>query len=1078
MAETTEPRQRRKQPNPAIAAGLSVLAAAMLTALLAMSIDLFGWTAGQRNAAALRLIETSTTSLLGDLLSAETAEHGFRQSASQEERSRFIAAQGRGESHAVAIQVAAAPFPALSDLASAFTAAARTRMQMLGGGISAKDAGQADAAAVSRIDAGRRATDSIQGLSDALLRRIVALRVDAYNRQLAWRLIGEAATVLLSGAALLVLITTLLRRRRAEDRNQAGLEAMMASAAAGLAVFDTSLRCQRCNAAFAELLPPQLRVLAAADASVSGATLWDMLPQHRADLEPVTADVLLHGRRIDGVVLSLGTPAGRHRDWAISLKPLLDAAGAVAGLGLTCVEVTAQRAAERRLAFQLRLEERLRDLADPTAMKQAACALLADELGVSHASYSEVDERFSTIIVESGYSDGRVAEASGRRDLGKSAEWLERMLRHDGSIAIADARCDPRVEPSQYARCYEPRGIVALAMVTLLQRNRPAGLIFVSHPEPRQWSDADMALLRDVADRSWSAIARGRAALALRDSEQRFQRAVAGAAIGIWDWDLEQNRVTISRGFLPQAHEGLQGGVCTADDFLAAIHQDDRNRMAAAMDRVVEQARAGEPIIYEAEYRTVTRHGRVLWLRSQGRVTQKSQDGRSILLSGVTVEVTARRRAEEALTAAQDRLRILNQDLEAQVRREVEAREQAQSRLAQAQRLEALSQLSAGIAHDFNNVLQAITGSLALIQRRAADQAVVTQLAGIAGDAAARGTAITARLLSFARQGDLQPVPVPPGPLLHALLDMLEHQLGQGIDLRCEAGDPVPPLLADKGQLEAVLVNLVLNAGEAMPSGGTLTIAAHLETVGEAALHQAGLPPGAFVRIDVTDTGVGMQPAVLARASEPFFTTKPLGQGAGLGLAMARGFAEQSGGAFLLNSTAGAGTTVSLWLPVARQEEEPAGDRVREGVVVGGGALHILRNTAAMRLLLVDDDALVREVLAGQLEELGYRVSRAHSGAAALARLDAGEDPHIMVSDYAMPGMNGAVLLAEARRRRPDLPVLLLTGFADSNLRINMEEWDPGITLLLRKPVSQDRLAEAVQTVLRGAARPAQLMAE
>ncbi len=1054
----------------------------MLTALIALSVDPFGWTAGQRNAAALRRIETGTASLMGDLLSAETAEHRFRRTGSQDQLLQFTAARGRAESHAVAIQVTAAPFPALADLVSAFTATARAQLDMLGNDISvkdisSKDGGPARAGSASSLDDGHRAIEQIQGLSDALLDRIVALRADAYNRQLARRLIGEAATVLLAGAALLVLATSLLGRRRGEHLIQARLEALMASAAAGLAVFDTSLRCQRCNAALAEILPPHLRVLAAADSAVANATLWDMLPQHRADLEAVTADVLLHARRIDGLVLSLNTPAGGQRDWAISLHPLLDAAGAVAGLGLTCVEVTAQRAAERRLAFQLRLEECLRDLADPTAMKQSVCALLAAELGVAHASYSEADERFSTLMVEGGYSDGRITEAPGRRAMGKAGEWLERMLLPDGTIAIADVRCDPRVEAWQYTRCYEPRGIVALAMVALLRHNRPAGLLFVSHAEPRQWSDADMALLRDVADRSWSAIARGRAALALRDSEQRFQRAVAGAAIGIWDWDLEQNRVTISRGFLPQAHEGLQGAVCTAEEFLSAIHQDDRARMAAAMERVVEQARAGEPIVYEAEYRTVTRHGRVLWLRSQGRVTQTSEDGRSLLLSGVTVEVTARRRAEEALTAAQDRLRLLNQDLEAQVRREVEAREQAQSRLAQAQRLEALSQLAAGIAHDFNNVLQAITGSLALIQRRASDPEVVKQLAGIAGDAAARGTAITARLLSFARQGDLQPAPLPPGPLLHALLDMLEHQMGQGIDLRCEATDPLPPLLADKGQLEAVLVNLVLNASEAMPSGGTLTLAAHQVTVGDEELHPAGLPPGGFVRIDVTDTGVGMQPAVLARASEPFFTTKPLGQGAGLGLAMARGFAEQSGGAFLLNSTAGAGTTVSLWLPIARPEEERACD-TKEGVIIGGGALHVLRSTAAMRLLLVDDDALVREVLAGQLEELGYRVSRAHSGAAALARLDAGEDPHIMVSDYAMPGMNGAVLLAEARRRRPDLPVLLLTGFADSNLRINMEEWDPGITLLLRKPVSQDRLAEAAQTVLRGAARPAKLMAK
>jgi len=352
------------------------------------------------------------------------------------------------------------------------------------------------------------------------------------------------------------------------------------------------------------------------------------------------------------------------------------------------------------------------------------------------------------------------------------------------------------------------------------------------------------------------------------------------------------------------------------------------------------------------------------------------------------------------------------------------------------------------------------------MHRRAGDAEVVRQLAGMAGDAAARGGVITARLLSFARQGELQPVPVVPAALLHSLVDMLEHMMGASIRVCLEAEEALPPLLADKGQLEAALVNLALNAREAMPAGGTLTLNARLDSIGPSDINACGLPLGKYIRIAVTDTGIGMKPAVLARASEPFFTTKPLGQGSGLGLglAMARGFAEQSGGAFLLTSAAGEGTTVCLWLPLAdaspsalvAAEEGPA---PHDHPPAGGLAT----------LLLVDDDTLVREVLAGQLEELGYRVTRAHSGPGALARLDAGETPDIMITDYAMPGMNGAVLLSEARRRRPRLPVLLLTGFADNSLRLNMEEWDASITRLLRKPVSSDVLANAAAAVLQAA---------
>jgi PAS domain S-box-containing protein len=884
------------------------------------------------------------------------------------------------------------------------------------------------------------------------------------NSRVDWRILDEGAAALLASAALLALAFGLSRRRHAERAVGARFDAVMENAGAGVAIFDHTLRCLRLNQSFADMLDRGDGVRAE-----PAATLWDMLPDAREALEPAVGAALERGARTEGLAFSRRQADGSRADWRMSVFPLSDRQGDPTGVGITAADVTTQRAVETRLAFLLELEGHLRDIADPVAMKHAVCALLARQLGAAHVSYAELEEPYTHVMVEGGWSDGRVAERPGRRAIGELGTALINELRQARSLAVTDASLDLRTAGTLYEQCYAPRGIASLAMAMVLQRGRPSGLVFVSDAVPRQWSDKDMALVRDAAERSWSAIARGRATQALRESEQRFQRAVIGAGIGIWDWDLDANEVQISRGFLPQVHDRLQGGICAADDFIAAIHPDDRERMAGVLRRVIEQARSGENFFYEAEYRTVSRRGHVLWLRSQGRVTQHGPDGRATRLSGVTVEVTARRRAEDALTAAQERLRTLNQTLEAQVAREVAAREQAQERLAQAQRLEALAQLSGGIAHDFNNVLQAITGSLALMHRRAGDAEVVRQLAGMAGDAAARGGVITARLLSFARQGELQPMPVAPAGLLHSLVDMIEHMLGATISVRLEVEDTLPPLLADKGQLEAVLVNLALNAREAMPAGGTLTLSARLETVGPSDVNLYGLPLGQFIRLAMGDTGIGMKPAVLARASEPFFTTKPLGQGTGLGLAMARGFAEQSGGAFLLTSAAGEGTTVSLWLPVADAAHGVAPDPAEAAAAsqqdhAGGGLA---------RLLLVDDDALVREVLAGQMEELGYRVTRAHSGPVALARLDAGETPDIMITDYAMPGMNGAVLLAEARLRRPRLPVLLLTGFADNSLRLNMEEWDARITRLLRKPVSSDSLAKAASDVLQGAAEAA-----
>lgn len=233
---------------------------------------------------------------------------------------------------------------------------------------------------------------------------------------------------------------------------------------------------------------------------------------------------------------------------------------------------------------------------------------------------------------------------------------------------------------------------------------------------------------------------------------------------------------------------------------------------------------------------------------------------------------------------------------------EAHERRQAEARLAHAQRMEALGQLAGGVAHDFNNVLQAVIGGLGLIQNRSGDAEVVKWLARRAADAAQRGASITERLLAFARRGALRAEPVAPVPLLEGMREMLAHTLGVGIAMQTAADQNLPTLLADKGQLETVLVNLAVNARDAMPEGGTLLLAAAPEAVLDGKAHPAGLAPGGYLRLSVSDTGTGMTAATLARASEPFFTTKPIGQGTGLGLAMARGFAHQSGGGFVIES--------------------------------------------------------------------------------------------------------------------------------------------------------------------------------
>lgn len=442
--------------------------------------------------------------------------------------------------------------------------------------------------------------------------------------------------------------------------------------------------------------------------------------------------------------------------------------------------------------------------------------------------------------------------------------------------------------------------------------------------------------------------------------------------------------------------------------------------------------------------------------RSALRARRKQYDLRAHLLER---ELIATRLAE--LNASLEaRVAARTSELRAaydRLGKEAHERELTEARLAQAQRMEALGQLAGGIAHDFNNVLQAVVGGLSLIQRRADDAEVVKHLARMTGDAAQRGASITGRLLAFARRDALRAEAVSPLSLLQGLQEMLAHTLGVGVAIRTDVEQGLPELLADKGQLETVLVNLAVNARDAMPDGGALLLAAAHEIVAGPD-HLGRLVPGSYLRLAVSDSGAGMDAATLARASEPFFTTKPFGQGTGLGLAMARGFAHQSGGGFLIQSAPSQGTTVTLWFPEATSSTALS----EQG--------HIDSVTATFhgnaRVLVVDDDAMVREVLVGQMEEQGYHVMQASDGLAALAQLDNGTAVDLLISDFAMPGMNGYRLIEEARRRRPDLPAMLLTGYADASVRLEMQHAMSGKTSFLTKPVPTDVLAARAAALL------------
>lgn len=402
-------------------------------------------------------------------------------------------------------------------------------------------------------------------------------------------------------------------------------------------------------------------------------------------------------------------------------------------------------------------------------------------------------------------------------------------------------------------------------------------------------------------------------------------------------------------------------------------------------------------------------------------------------------EIAERRRAEEAL-------QLLNATLEERVRAEVAERTRTEERLRHAQKMEAIGNLTGGIAHDFNNLLTVVLGNLERLRRRLPDDPALRKLAGNAIEGAERGSALTQRMLAFARRQDLQTRDVDPQRLVDGMAEMLQRSLGPMITIATSFPPRLPMVATDPNQLESALLNLAVNARDAMNGAGRIVISGREETVAEA---EGSLQPGRYVCICVADAGEGMDEETVKQATEPFFTTKGVGKGTGLGLSMVLGLAEQSGGTLKLESRPGVGTTAEIWLPTT----SPGGEQAVAPPVEQSAAPAEER---PLRILCVDDDVLVLMNTAAMLEELGHEVTEAHSGPEALELFDP-ERFDLVITDHAMPKMTGTELAEALRARRPGLPVLLATGYAERT---------PGVSdelPRLAKPFWQADLAAAIR---------------
>ncbi|MEP7006974.1 MAG: PAS domain S-box protein [Sphingomonas bacterium] len=512
---------------------------------------------------------------------------------------------------------------------------------------------------------------------------------------------------------------------------------------------------------------------------------------------------------------------------------------------------------------------------------------------------------------------------------------------------------------------------------------------------------------------------RVRAQESLRQSEEQFRRLVQGVtdyAIymlypdgRVATWNVGAERI---KGYRPDEIIG--------EHFSRFYPEEDR---AAG-----EPARALETAVLEGRY---TKEG---WrVRKDGTRFQASvvidpiRDDRGELIgfAKITRDITEREDAQ----------------------REIERTREV---LAQSQKMDAIGQLTGGIAHDFNNLLMAALSSLTLLQKRLPADPQALRLLENAVHAVERGTILTQRMLAFARRQDLKAERVEIPTLVRGMTDLLSRSLGPSYSIETRFPLTLGVVIADANQLEMALLNLVVNARDAMPDGGAITIAARDRIVGPS--DSVGLAPGRYVSLCVSDTGAGMDAETLARAMEPFFTTKGVGKGTGLGLSMVHGLAGQSGGRFVLESSLGKGTVAELWLPTAGALPELAMSVEAEAEAPAA--------TRRLTILVVDDDALVLMNTAALLEDLGHLVLEADSGAEALDIFQREPRIDLVITDQAMPSMTGIQLIASIKKTRPDMPIVLATGYG---------ELPPGADqdiLKLGKPFHQRDLAKALVTAL------------
>ncbi|CAM3253044.1 PAS domain S-box protein [Asticcacaulis taihuensis] len=768
-----------------------------------------------------------------------------------------------------------------------------------------------------------------------------------------------------------------------------------------------------------------------------------IIPDDRRSEEDLIIGKIRAGERVHHFETVRRHKSGAAIDLSVTVSPIRGPDGRIIGASKIARDISdKKREAVRRQAL-MRLTDEIRDVEDADEIAFLAARLLGETLKVSRAGYGVIDTLNETITIERDWNAPGIKSLAGVLHFRNYGSYIEN-LKQGETVVFADAETDPRTAATADAL----KAISAQSVVNMpvTERGRFVALLYLNHETAREWPEEELAFVREVAERTRTATERARVTAELRalnaQLEERVSAALAeqriladilestDAFVQVADMDL--NWLAINRAGSEEFSRIFGVTPKVGDNMLAVLSHIPEQQ--AAVRAVWRRALDGEAFTEVSEFGAPDREPRHYEMKFNPLY---DETGRQIGAYQFVFDVTERIRDQVRLHEAEEQLR-------------------------QAQKMEAVGHLTGGVAHDFNNMLAVVSGSLELLDRRTAvDDPRAKALISSALEASKRAGNLTRRLLAFSRQQPLKPEVTDPNRLVAGMSDLFRHSLGADVQLETVLSGGVWRIHVDQNQLESVLLNLAVNARDAMEGGGRLTIEtqnAHLDK--RYVARELGITPGQYVMIGVTDTGSGMAPDVLAKAFDPFFTTKEVGKGTGLGLSQVYGFIKQSGGHTKIYSEVGHGTSVKIYLPRYMGDAVDGGDADR---------LAVLPNNDGRELILVvDDEDLVLQFSATALADLGYRVLEAGNAQGALATLLDRPDVDLLFTDIVMPEMNGRKLVDLAREKRPDLPVIYTTGYT-RNAVVHNGILDNDVELI-GKPFTLEELALRVRDVLDRAA--------